>query len=50
MANLLPIVVRLLGLQVTRALAQASVEALVKSTKTPYDDQVWEKVKKTMNW
>lgn len=50
MANLAPIVLRLLGLQLTQAFAKAAVESLVKSSKTQYDDQVWEKVKKTMNW
>lgn len=39
-----------LGLQLTQAIAKASIDVLVKHTKTPYDDEVWEKVKKTMNW
>lgn len=39
-----------LGLKLTQAIAKASIDVLVKHTKTQYDDEVWEKVKKTMDW
>lgn len=39
-----------LGLKLTQAIAKASIDVLVKHTKTTYDDEVWEKVKKTMDW
>lgn len=41
---------RIAGMKLTQVVAKASIDVLVKNTKTPYDDYVWEKVKEAMNW
>lgn len=41
---------KMLGLNITKAIALAAVETLVKNTKTTYDDEILASVKKTMKW
>lgn len=43
-------ILKLAGVKLTQVVARAAIDALVKSTKTPYDDIVWEKIKKEMGW
>lgn len=43
-------ILRLLGVKFTKVLAIAAVDALVASTKTKHDDEIWSKIKKQMEW
>ena len=50
MSALLSLGLRFIGINLTKAVAMAALETLVKHTKTPYDDEVLTSVKKTMKW
>lgn len=50
MTAILSVGLRMLGLNITKAVALAALETLVKHTKTTYDDEILASVKKTMKW